>query len=104
MAERARPILDGLSQLFPDPVMEEFPSSTENRRQALMEPPLRESLVNSGRGGTSVFRHRRLEQLLILRLGFLQVGIAAFSGGRPTRRDRSWKRGLSRKPSMLGSI
>src|SRR5260370_4200905 len=80
------------------------PSSTENHRQALMEPPLRQSLVNSGRGGTSVFCHRRLQQLRILRLGFLQVGIAAISAVRPTRPDRSWKRGLSRKPSMLGSI
>src|SRR6266403_1936550 len=58
------------------------PSSTENRRQALMEPPLRESLVNSARGGASVFRHRRLQQLGILRLGFLQVGIAAFEWGK----------------------
>jgi CheY-like chemotaxis protein len=42
-------------------------------------------------------------RLRILRLGFLQAQIAAVSAGRPTRRNRSWKRGLSRKPSMLGS-
>ena len=37
-------------------------------------------------------------------LGVLQAQIAAVSDGRPTRRKRSWKRGLSRKPSMLGSV
>jgi hypothetical protein len=45
-----------------------------------------------------------IDQLLLLRLGFLQTGVAARSSGGPTRRNRSWKRGLSRKPSMLGSI
>ncbi len=35
---------------------------------------------------------------------FLQVVVALISAGRPTRRNRFWKRESSRKPSMLGSI
>jgi hypothetical protein len=31
-------------------------------------------------------------------------GRPSLSAGRPTRRNRSWKRGFSRKASMLGSI
>jgi hypothetical protein len=40
----------------------------------------------------------------IPRLGLFQVRIVAASAGRPTRLNRSWKRGLLRKASMLGSI
>jgi hypothetical protein len=44
-------------------------------------------------------------QVRVFRLGLLQAGIAAaLNWGRPIRRNRSWKRGLSRKASMLGSI
>jgi hypothetical protein len=45
---------------------------------------------------TGLLRHTRL--------GVLQAQIAAVSDGSPTRRKRSWKRGLSRKPSMPGSV
>ncbi len=34
---------------------------------------------------------------------FLQAGTADAGAGRPTRLNRSWKRGLPRKSSMLGS-
>ena len=32
-----------------------------------------------------------------------QMGVAVLSVGRPTRRNKSWNPGLSRKASMLGS-
>jgi hypothetical protein len=43
-------------------------------------------------------------QLRVLCLGFLQAQIAVVSEGRLIRRNSSWKRGLSRRLSMLGSI
>jgi hypothetical protein len=36
-------------------------------------------------------------------LGAVGAKVAAVPAGRPTRRNNSWKRGSSRKPSILGS-
>jgi len=41
---------------------------------------------------------------LSLASGHFQVGMVCLCGGRPTRLNKFWKRGSSRKSSMLGSI
>jgi hypothetical protein len=46
-----------------------------------------------------------LLQLRVFPFGFVQdVDVGIVRAGRPTRRNRSWNRRSSRKPSMLGSI
>ena len=71
------------------------------------DPELKRFYLNGGqnerRGGTVLYQWLLL-QLRILRLGFLQAEIATVNAGRPTCPNRSLKRGLSRRPSMLGSI